>query len=215
MNHESDIAAEVAEGYVHPQAIVEGAEIGEATRVWAFAHVMPGASVGKGCNIGEGCFVEADTHIGDHVTLKNGVAVWSGVSIEDYAFIGPHAVFTNDLYPRAWIKPPRFQRTRVGLGVTVGANATIICGITLGPFSMVGGGSVVTMDTRPLELVAGNPAEHIGWVCVCGQRLKKRECCGSCGAEVLWKDGVEPSIDENSSATWPLTSRPGAHRPGD
>ena len=121
-------AAEASQGYIHSQAIVDSTEVGEGTRVWAFSHVMAGASVGRSCNIGEGCFIEDGARLGNYVTLKNGVAVWTGVGIEDYAFIGPNVVFTNDLRPRAWIKPPQFAETRIGRGVSIGANSTIVCG---------------------------------------------------------------------------------------
>ena len=182
----------IPQGHVHPKAIVDSDDVGEGTRVWAFAHVMDGVSVGKWCNIGEGCFLESGVSVGDHVTFKNGVAVWTGVHIGNYAFIGPNASFTNDLYPRAWIKPPRFQNTWVGLGASIGANATIICGVTLGDYSMVGAGSVVTHDTKPFELVTGNPAIHRGWICICGHRLLTDTVRCSCGAAITWDDNCQP-----------------------
>ena len=185
---------------IHPRALVESDNVGAGTRVWAFAHIMSGAEVGEDCNIGEGCFVEDGATLGDHVTLKNGVAVWSGVTIADYAFVGPNVVFTNDLYPRAWVKPPAFQPTHVRRGASIGANATIICGNTLGAFCMVGAGSVITEDVRPLELVVGNPARHHAWVCICGRRLKDLSPRCACGADVRWNDRSEPTVAEDQPA---------------
>jgi acetyltransferase-like isoleucine patch superfamily enzyme len=170
-------------GRFHPQAIVESAEVGEESRVWAFAHVMKGARVGARCNLGEGVFVEGGVVIGDEVTIKNGVALYDGVTVEDEAFLGPHAVFTNDLRPRSgrFKRPPaKFAPTRIGRGATIGANATVVCGHAVGPYAMVAAGAVVTRDVAPYVLVAGVPARRIGFVCACGERLGKALRC-HCG----------------------------------
>lgn len=196
MQKQEHTEAEAFQGHIHRQAIVDSANVGDGTRVWAFSHVMDGASIGRSCNIGEGCFIESGACLGSHVTLKNGVSVWTGIDIGDYAFIGPNVVFTNDLRPRAWIKPPQFVETSIGRGVSIGANSTIICGVTLDRFGMIGAGSVVTQDTKPFELLVGNPARHQGWVCICGQKLKNSEARCSCGVDVIWNDDGEPSIDE-------------------
>ncbi len=167
----------------HRLAVVESASVGDGTRVWAFAHVMKGARVGARCNLGEGVFVEGGVVIGDDVTVKNGVALYDGVTVEAEAFLGPHAVFTNDLRPRSgrFKRPPaKFSPTRVGRGATVGANATVICGHEVGTYAMIAAGAVVTDDVPPYALVAGVPARRIGFVCACGDRLPAKLRC-SCG----------------------------------
>ena len=150
---------------IHPKALIdEGASIGAETRVWAFVHVLPGARVGAACNLCDGVYVEGKVTIGDRVTVKNGVALYDLVTVEDDVFIGPNAVFTNDLNPRAqnpdWVVTP----TRVRRGASIGANATIVCGTEIGQYALVAAGAVVTRDVRPYQLVAGNPARHLGWV---------------------------------------------------
>lgn len=169
---------------MHPQGICESDEVGAGTRIWAFAHVMKGARVGASCNVGEGSFVEAGAALGDGVTVKNGVAIWEGVTVEDHAFLGPACAFTNDRAPRSHpdFATPRadWQPTRVRTGATIGANATIVCGTTLGAWSFVAAGAVVTRDVPDHGLVAGNPARRIGWACHCGRGLSAELRC-SCG----------------------------------
>lgn len=151
--------------YIHPNAIVEpGAVIGEGTRVWAFAHVLPGAKIGRECNLNDGVFVENDVIIGDRVTIKCGVQVWDGVRLEDDVFVGPNATFTNDPFPRSKHYPEKFLETRIGRGASIGANATILPGLTIGAHAMVGAGAVVTRDVPPYAIVAGNPARIRGYV---------------------------------------------------
>lgn len=159
---------------IHSKAIVESERIGERTRVWAFTHVMAGATIGEDCNVGEGCYVESGSSVGDRVTLKNGVSIWDGVSINDDVFIGPQASFTNDLWPR-----PRAERedlelvpTKVLNGASIGANATIVCGVTIGHYAFVGAGSVVTRDIPDFALCYGNPAKLKGFLCRCRLKLK-------------------------------------------
>jgi acetyltransferase-like isoleucine patch superfamily enzyme len=168
---------------IHPLAQVETTSIGEGTRVWAYAHVMAGARIGRGCNLGEQVFIEGGVTIGDEVTIKNGVAIYDGVTVEDEAFLGPHCVFTNDLRPRSgrYKRPPSaFLPTRIGRGATVGANATVVCGHHLGPYSMVAAGAVVTRDVPAHVLVAGVPARPLGFVCACGENLPDGLVC-TCG----------------------------------
>ena len=170
-------------GGFHKLAVVESDAVGAETRVWAFAHVMKGAKVGARCNLGEGVFVEAGAVIGDDVTVKNGVAIYDGVTVGDEAFVGPHAVFTNDLRPRSgrYKRPPaKFAPTRIGRGATVGANATVVCGHDVGAYAMVAAGAVVTKDVPPYALVAGVPARAIGFVCACGETLPRHLRC-ACG----------------------------------
>src|SRR5687767_12976679 len=148
----------------HPNALVESAAIGAGTRVWAFAHVLPGARIGRDCNICDGVFIENDVRVGDRVTIKCGVQLWDGVTIEDDVFIGPNATFTNDPFPRSKVYPSEFSRTVVGQGASIGANATLLCGIEIGARALVGAGAVVTRSVPPNAIVAGNPARIMGYV---------------------------------------------------
>lgn len=175
---------EAGDVFIHPQALVESASIGPGTRIWAFAHVMQGAVVGRDCNICDHSFIESTVKIGDAVTLKNGVALWDLVTIEDRVFIGPYAVFTNDRRPRAEVKKGREQLTAtlVKEGATVGANATIVAGVTIGRYAMVGAGTVVLRDVPEQAMVVGNPGRLTGYVCVCGEALDADFRCG-CGRE--------------------------------
>lgn len=158
---------------VHESAVVDaGAVLGEGTRVWHFTHVSTAAVIGERCVLGQNVFVGRGVRIGNGVKVQNNVSVFDGVEVADDVFLGPSCVFTNVLNPRAFVeRKDEFRRTRVGRGATVGANATIVCGHDLGEYCMVGAGCVVTRSVKPYELVVGNPARHLGWVCVCGERL--------------------------------------------
>jgi acetyltransferase-like isoleucine patch superfamily enzyme len=148
--------------YVHPKAICEG-EIGDGTRVWAFAHVLPGAKIGRDCNICDGVFVEEDVVVGDGVTVKCGVQLWNGVRLENGVFVGPNATFSNDRFPRSRQKPEAFAVTTVREGASIGANATILPGITIGQGAMVGAGAVVIADLPAKAVAVGNPARIVGY----------------------------------------------------
>lgn len=148
----------------HPQALVESDRIGRGTRVWAFAHILPGAVVGEDCNICDHVFIENDVAVGDRVTVKCGVQLWDGVQLEDDVFVGPNVTFTNDLQPRSRHYPAAFARTVVRRGASIGANATLLGGITIGESAMVGAGAVVTRDVPPFGKVMGNPARLRGFV---------------------------------------------------
>ncbi|MBO0728036.1 MAG: N-acetyltransferase [Acidimicrobiaceae bacterium] len=168
--------------FVHPSALCESSDVGPGTRIWAFAHVMDGASIGADSNICDHVFIENGVTLGRNVTVKNGVLLFTGVTVEDDVFLGPGCIFTNDLRPRAFIKKPpsEFLATEVRRGATVGAGATIVCGHTIGSFALVAAGSVVADDVPAHALVAGNPARSRGWVCECGERLDKDLSC-KCG----------------------------------
>lgn len=150
--------------YVHPQAICESLSIGENTRIWAFAHVLPNAIIGTDCNICDGVFIENDVQVGNRVTVKCGVQLWDGLVIEDDVFIGPNATFTNDLFPRSKIFPNKFLKTFIRKGASIGANATILPGLEIGSGAMVGAGAVVTRSVPSNAIAVGNPAHIIGYV---------------------------------------------------
>ena len=150
--------------FVHNHAICESVSIGKNSRVWAFAHILPGARIGSDCNVCDNVFIENDVLIGDRVTLKCGVQVWDGITIEDDVFVGPNVTFTNDLFPRSKISPQSFARTLIKKGASLGANCTILPGITIGVNAMVGAGAVVTRSIPPNSIVVGNPAKIIGYV---------------------------------------------------
>lgn len=149
---------------IHPQAICESPNIGENTRVWAFAHVLPGAVIGRDCNVCDGVFIENDVTVGDRVTIKCGVQLWDGVTLEDDVFVGPNVTFTNDPFPRSKHPPAQFSRTTVERNASIGANATILPGIVIGRGAMVGAGAVVLKSVPSHAIVAGNPARIIGYV---------------------------------------------------
>lgn len=149
--------------FVHSHALVESTKIGDNTRIWAFAHVLPQATIGSDCNICDHVFIENDVVVGDRVTVKCGVQLWDGLRVADDVFIGPNATFTNDMYPRSK-KPFQLLKTVVECGATIGANATILPGLTIGAGAMVAAGAVVTKDVPAGALVAGNPARLIRYI---------------------------------------------------
>ena len=170
--------------YRHPNALVESDQIGVGTRVWAFAHILPGAKIGENCNICDGVFVEGKAVVGDRVTVKCGVQLWDGVELEDDVFVGPNATFTNDRFPRSREYPEAFLKTVVRQGASIGANATILPGLTIGKRAMVGAGAVVTKNVPANAVVVGNPATICSYVDV-----PKAEAPAAGGA----RQGVPPS----------------------
>jgi UDP-2-acetamido-3-amino-2,3-dideoxy-glucuronate N-acetyltransferase len=165
--------ADVKQYFAHPQALVETEEIGPGTRIWAFAHVLPGARIGAECNICDHAFIETGVVLGNNVTVKNGVAIWRGVTVEENVFLGPNCVLTNDPNPRAYIKKSSaaLQTTLIRANATVGANATILCGVTIGRYAFIGAGAIVLRTVLDFALMVGNPARRIGWMCRCARRL--------------------------------------------
>ena len=183
----------MAELYIHPKALVESDDIGQGTRIWAFAHVLKGASIGEDCNICDYVFVETGAKIGNGVTIKNGISVWEGITLENHVFVGPYVVFTNDRYPRAHIKRPKedwLVKTIIREGATIGANSTILCGCNIGAHAFIGAAAFVNQPVKPYALVVGNPIKQIGWVCKCSKRLKEPWRC-ECGLNYEYDEEKE------------------------
>lgn len=159
--------------FIHPTAVIDaGAEVGDGTRIWHFCHVMPQAVIGSNCNIGQNVFIDNNAVVGNGVKIQNNVSVYNRVVLEDDVFVGPSAVFTNVINPRSFIeRKAEFKRTLVKKGATIGANATIICGNTIGEYAMIGAGAVVTKNVAAYALMTGNPARQMGWVSEQGYSL--------------------------------------------
>jgi UDP-2-acetamido-3-amino-2,3-dideoxy-glucuronate N-acetyltransferase len=159
--------------FIHESSYVDdGAVVGDGTKIWHFCHVMPGAVIGERCNLGQNVVVMPGVRIGNNVKIQNNVSIYEGVELEDDVFCGPSMVFTNVINPRSHVsRKAEYMRTLVRRGATIGANATVVCGLTLGEYAFVGAGAVVTKDVKPFALVTGVPARQVGWMCRCGERL--------------------------------------------
>ena len=182
--------------FVHPTATIDQpCQIGPGTKVWHYTHVMKGAVIGDSCTIGQGVFVASNARLGNNVKVQNNVSVYEGVVCEDDVFLGPSMVFTNVCNPRAQIsRRAQYQKTLVKRGATVGANATLLCGITVGEYAFIGAGAVVTREVPANALVLGNPARQTGWACKCGVKLGGSDGdpalqCAECGARYEVQDG--------------------------
>lgn len=179
--------------FVHESSYVdENVTIGEGTKIWHFSHIQSGAVIGKNCSFGQNVNVSNNVKIGNGVKVQNNVAIYEGVELEDYVFCGPSMVFTNDLTPRAKYPKGRvgYKKTLLKEGATVGANATVVCGHTIGKWAMIAAGAVVTKDVPDYALMAGVPAKQIGWVCECGELLRGKEICEKCGRHYKFTNGI-------------------------
>lgn len=179
--------------YAHLTSIIEQpSRIGRGTKIWCYSHVMAGARIGKNCNIGQNVFIGVKARIGNNVKIQNNVSIYDCVNLEDDVFCGPSVVFTNVINPRSFIpRKHEFKPTHIKKGATIGANATIICGNTVGEYAFIGAGSVVTKDVYPYALVYGNPARLKGWICKCAIQLKfnnKKAKCSVCNEKYIFDD---------------------------
>ena len=185
----------MSDWFAHESRYVDdGAQIGAGNKIWPFSHVMPGAVIGERCNLGQNVVVMPGTRIGNNVKIQNNVSIYEGVELEDDVFCGPSCVFTNVINPRSHVsRKHEYKATKVGRGATIGANATIVCGVTLGEYAFIGAGAVVTSDVPAYGLMVGVPARRVGWTCQCGERLANpapRSDCQACGAGYEQADGV-------------------------
>ncbi len=172
----------------HPSAEILSSTIGKNTRIWQYVVVLPKAKIGENCNINAHCFIENDVVIGNNVTVKSGVYLWDGARIEDNVFIGQNVSFVNDLQPRSKIHPNNYLTTRVRHGASLGANSTILGGIDIGEYAMIGAGSVVTKNIPNNCLWFGNPAAFKAYICDCGNKLNEKHACPKCGKEYIIKN---------------------------
>ncbi len=168
-------ANHMADFFIHPTAVADpGAHIGEDTQIWHFCHLMSGAVIGTNCRLGQNVFIDNNTFIGNGVKIQNNVSVYNGVQLQDDVFVGPSVVFTNVINPRSFVERKKeFKTTVVKKGATIGANATIICGVSIGRYAMIGAGAVVTKDVPDFALVVGNPGRQVGWVNEAGNKVNR------------------------------------------
>jgi len=195
----------MADYFVHESSYVdEGAVVGRGTKIWHFSHVMPGAVIGERCNLGQNVVVMGGTRLGANVKVQNNVSIYEGVTLEDDVFCGPSCVFTNVVNPRSHVsRKAEYRPTLVRRGATIGANATVVCGTTLGEYCFIGAGAVVTSDVPAYALMVGVPGRRVGWMCQCGVRLNLTDgagTCGACGARYREETGALRQIDPPRTA---------------
>src|SRR3989344_6684126 len=180
--------------FSHETAVIDdGAQIGEGTKIWHFSHIMPDSKIGEGCNLGQNVLVSTGVELGKNVKVQNNVSLYEGVTCEDDVFLGPSVVFTNIKNPRsAIVRKGQYERTLVKKGASIGANATIVCGVTIGEDAFIGAGAVVTKDVPPYALLVGNPARQIGWMSEYGHRLEFKD-----GVAVCPESGEKYELVEN------------------
>ncbi len=175
---------------LHPNSDIQSNNIGEGTNIWQYCVILEGAIIGQNCNICFNVFIENDVVVGNNVILKSGVQLWDGITLEDNVFVGPNVTFTNDKLPRSGQRLLEFSRTIIKKGASIGANATIICGITIGSYAMVGAGSMVTKDIPDYTLWFGNPARFKSYICKCGESLNANLVCEKCNRSYLSVNGT-------------------------
>lgn len=181
---------------IHETSIVDpNTNIGDGTKIWQFCNIMNDVQIGAHCNIGMNVFIENGVRIGNNVTIKNNISLYTGVECEDDTFLGPNCVFTNVLNPRSFVsRKNEFKKTIIHKGASIGANATIVCGNEIGRYAMVGAGAVVTKNVENYTLVVGNPAQEIGYVCECGERIYPDNnniyTCSRCKKKYIYNDGI-------------------------
>lgn len=194
----------ISDTYIHPTSVVdENCTIGKGTKVWHFSHIMSGCTIGQNCNIGQNVVISPGVSIGNGVKIQNNVSVYTGVICEDDVFLGPSCVFTNVINPRSFIsRKDEFRKTLIQRGASIGANATIVCGNTIGEYAMIGAGAVVTKDIPPYSLWAGNPARQMGWISKYGHKLEFDNngiaVCPESGEKYILKDNQVKQIMSDS-----------------
>lgn len=183
---------------IHPTSDVKAKKIGEGTRIWQFCVIFENAEIGTDCNICANSLIENDVVLGDHVTVKSGVYIWDGVRIENNVFIGPCVAFTNDKYPRSKSYPEKRPAILIREGASIGANSTLLAGVTIGRYAMIGAGSVVTKDVPDHSVWYGNPAKNKGYVCACGEILDRDLNCKNCSTRYQIQDGRLGTVTEET-----------------
>lgn len=187
--------------FVHESSYVdEPCKIGSGTKIWHFSHIMKNCKIGENCNIGQNVVISPDVVLGNNVKIQNNVSVYTGVICEDNVFLGPSCVFTNVINPRSHVsRKDEYRETRIGIGASIGANATIVCGHNIGKYALIGAGSVVTKDVPPYAVMVGNPARQIGYICNCGEKIsfdENKATCKACGKKYILNDKNVEEIKE-------------------
>ncbi len=184
--------------FIHPLSDVKSVQIGHGTKIWQYVIILEKAKIGINCNINAHCFLENDVELGNNVTVKCGVYLWDGLRVEDDVFIGPNVTFTNDIYPRSKKYPESYKKTIISKGASIGANCTLLCGINVGKYSLIGAGSVVTKDVMPYSICYGNPCTFKSYICACGTPLSDGDeiyVCKKCNSRYQKVNDILTSLD--------------------